>query len=204
MKIIAVICALFGVGFLNGVIYAQDFGSAAISFILAAGVFYGSYKLWTKKPKLKKTKNTPVITMDQLKVERVPMNPYVNMKIFETNEPLHPIIYNDLFLKPGEAVFYAIPGRLFHLLNEERVERSFGDYVITNQRALFLGDAESFDIPLNKITAVKSDHFDSFAIVEGKKVHNIMVGDILYGNSALEADYSCEATKEVIQRFRIS
>lgn len=194
MKILAVFCAIGGFAGLSGVIYAEDFGSGLISFLMGALLFFCAYKLF----KLKRKPKEPVIVQ---RVEKKPYNPYMDMSIFESDHLLEPIEYEDLFLRPNEAVYFAIPARTFKYSSKGRTVKSIGDYVLTNQRALFLGATDNFDIPLEKITSIKIEQDYTLTLFQGQKNYNLIIGDLITGVPYLEAEYTHLATTEVVKRF---
>lgn len=61
-------------------------------------------------------------------------------------------------------------------------KHNFGDLVITNKRVVFIGKDDSFDFPVNKISAVKFLGTDSFVIQSGKDSKSILVdsGAVIY------------------------
>ncbi len=50
-----------------------------------------------------------------------------------------------------------------------------GDYIVTNQRLVFIGLKDSFDIPVSKVTAVKPIAKDAFIILKGNTQENIQI-----------------------------
>ena len=59
---------------------------------------------------------------------------------------------------------------------KENVRRfQLGDYVVTDQRVLFISTKDSFELSFDKITAVKLVDLESFTIMTGNKQKNICV-----------------------------
>ena len=69
-----------------------------------------------------------------------------------------------------------------------------GDYVVTNKRLVFVGMEDSFDIPLEKVTAVKQIATDAISVVSGKTVKNMKL-------NAADALYAHAMSNTVIKKF---
>lgn len=69
-----------------------------------------------------------------------------------------------------------------------------GDYVVTNKRLVFIGMEDSFDIPLEKVTAVKQIATDAISIVSGNATKNMKI-------DAANAVYAHALTNKVINEF---
>lgn len=69
-----------------------------------------------------------------------------------------------------------------------------GDYVVTNRRIVFVGTEESFDIPLEKVTAVKKDAADAIAVITGSTVKNLKM-------TSSNAMYAHALTNTVIKKY---
>ena len=104
MKVLAVLCGLFGFAALSGVASAEDVGSSVVSLVLAVAFFVGAYKLWRKK-RIPKNKNTSATSS-----EIVPkaISPYM-----ETNDITEPINFDGVIVREEEKVYLAIPAETF-------------------------------------------------------------------------------------------
>lgn len=69
-----------------------------------------------------------------------------------------------------------------------------GDYVVTNKRIVFAGTEDSFDIPLENVTAVKKDAADAIAVITGSTVKRLKM------NSS-SAMYAHALTNTVLKKF---
>ena len=219
MKVLAVLCGLFGFAALSGVASAEDVGSSVVSLVLAVAFFVGAYKLWRKK-RIPKNKNTSATSS-----EIVPkaISPYM-----ETNDITEPINFDGVIVREEEKVYLAIPAETF--INKTRVTgyqseshggtvrvakglsvgnrkretravrenvndiKGKGDYVVTNKRAIFVGLGDSFDIPLAKITSVSMVAENGFVILANGKAYNVTAGNP-------GSQYACDSTLELIRRF---
>lgn len=52
-------------------------------------------------------------------------------------------------------------------------DEDYGDYVVTNKRIVFISDYNSFEIPLDKITAITDDGFSELYIHTSRKTRNV-------------------------------
>ena len=56
-----------------------------------------------------------------------------------------------------------------------KVEQFYdGDFIVTNKRVLFISSEKSFDIPIQKITAIQPIYSDAFSITYGSNTKNLV------------------------------
>ena len=139
------------------------------------------------------------------------INPYIDTQQFEIGTSYPKVNYQNVFLKNGEKLVYAVPAALYK--DKEKVvgytggssggsvrvakglyirtgnsrsqairknvrEFTYGDYVITTKRVIFVPKSASdttFELSLDKITAVRPISKDSIIITWGNKQKNILV-----------------------------
>ncbi|MCQ2597331.1 MAG: hypothetical protein MJ181_05725 [Treponema sp.] len=99
-------------------------------------------------------------------------NPYVNTRLIQTPIPedfvFPPVHFSKLALKEGESLLFATPAEQ---------KDNLGDIAITDFRFVFLGKKESYDFPLQTITAISSVSNTALLITEGENQHYFFVRD---------------------------
>lgn len=62
-------------------------------------------------------------------------------------------------------------------IRRDVIKYNSGDYIVTNQRLVFIGLKDSFEIPISKVTSVKAVAKDAFIIFASNKQKNIQVDE---------------------------
>jgi len=92
------------------------------------------------------------------------------------------------------GLFYHAGGSTRTPIRGDVTKYNPGDHIVTNQRLVFIGIKNSFDLPLSKISAVKAVARDAFTIVTGNQQQNIQI-DIS------QTEYALGMTYQVLKEF---
>lgn len=86
-------------------------------------------------------------------------------------------------------------------------DRSFGDLIITNKRVSFIGKDDSFEYPMDKLSAIKILDRQSFVLQSGRASKNVAMDEVVVAYAASFITYVQKAIaegKDVFQEHQVT
>lgn len=78
-------------------------------------------------------------------------------------------------IRIAKGVTYRTGGSKGAPIRDNVIKYNPGDFIVTNQRVVFIGIKDSFDIPAEKLTAARVVATDAFIILAGNKQKNLQM-----------------------------
>lgn len=97
-------------------------------------------------------------------------------------------------VRVAKGLTYRTGGSRSTAIRGDVIKYNPGDYIVTNQRLIFIGMKDAFDIPLSKVTAVKPIARDAFTILAGSKQKNVKT-------EVNQTVYALGMTRQAIEDF---
>lgn len=177
-------------------------------FILSIFILMKSITLCSKEPKEAEPFVNPYVDCSLYDTGILPHVNYSNI-LLKPNEVLYYACPSKTFILKEEIVGYSggndgvsiriSKGMTYHTSASKRtairkdvVKYNDGDFIVTNQRIIFIGIKDSFETPLNKITGIKLLYQDAFIILMGNKHKNIWL-------EINQMPYALKMTYQVLQ-----